>query len=162
MPRILPLLLLAMGLMACKREQVADPCSRFFLPYPDHVSDRLVTERSQGLVEAMAAYNAQRHEEAATLLKAHLDRFPQDHSARMYLASSYLATGHPYDAELQLDFLERTRQVVFKDPVDWYNALCWLCSGQTDRALQQAERIATQRRHTYKAQAQELVKALGE
>lgn len=162
MPRFLLPILLAMGLLACKRDQATDPCSRFFTPYPDHVSDRLVTQRSQGLVEAMAAYNAQRHDEAATLLNAHLDRYPQDHAARMYLASSYLATGRPYEAEFQLDYLERTRQVVFKDPVDWYNALCWLCSGQTDRALQQAERIAAQRRHTYKAEAQELVEALRE
>jgi len=149
-------LALAMG---CSDKQ--DPCSRFFRPYPDTVSGRFRTDRNGPFLDAMAAYSRGDHATAAAQLKAYVD---QDRSAedavRLYLACSYLAIGKPYDAELQLDFLEKSPLKGFNDEVDWYNALCWTCSGQYGRAVEQCDRIIAAKVHARKVDAEALKKAL--
>ena len=76
------------------------------------------------------------------------------------LASALLGMGDPYKAEMHLDFLERSGNQNFKDQVEWYTALCWLCSGQNDRALHQAQWIVARTSHTYQEEARALVTTL--
>ena len=80
-------------------------------------------------------------------------------TARMYMASAQLAIGDPYKAEMHLDFMENYKDRSFSDQVEWYNALCWLCEGDTARAAKQARWIAS-RPQTYRKEAQELAKAI--
>jgi len=154
---ILPLLLVLIVACGCGGK---DPCSTFFEPYPDMVSGRLRTEKNSLFLDGMNAYAKRDYATAAEHLKVYVEQRRDEDAARLYLCCAYLALGKPYDAELQLDFLEKSALPGFRDQVDWYNALCWLCSGQNDRALEQADKILATKVHTYKAEAQRLKEAL--
>jgi hypothetical protein len=150
---------LVLGMLtACEGRK--DPCTAFFQPYPDMVSDRFRTEKNAQLLDGMAAYGIGDYATAAERLKLHVENRRDDDAARIYLTCSYLAIGKPYDAELQLDFLEKSTRPGFRDQVDWYNALCWTCSGQYGRALEQCDRILAAKVHTYSADAARLKEAL--
>jgi predicted Zn-dependent protease len=137
-----------------------DPCSSLFEPYPDMVSGRFRTEKNSLYLDGMAAYSRRDYATAAEQLKMYVEQRRDEDAARLYLCCAYLAMGKPYDAELQLDFLGKSNNIGFRDQVEWYNALCWLCSGQNDRALEQADRILAAKAHTYKAEAQRLKEAI--
>jgi len=151
-------LLVVMVLSACTGGK--EPCKAFFEPYPDLVSGRFRTERNATFLDGMAAYGRGDFATAAQYLKLHVENRRDDDAARLYLACSYLAMGRPYDAELQLDFLEKSTRPGFRDQVDWYNALCWTCSGQYGRAVEQCDRILAAKAHTYTAEATRLKEAL--
>lgn len=152
---VLPLLLS----MACGKNDDT-LCKRYFVPYPDLVGVRQHTLQNAPFLDAMAFYGRGEYAAAAEGLKAYVDKNEKDVTARMYLASALLGAGEPSKAEMHLDFLERSPNIGFKDQVEWYNALCWLCSGQYTRCLQQCMWIAQRPAHTYKQQAQELVDML--
>lgn len=138
----------------------SDPCLRFFVPYPDLITGRVVTTHQADLLKGMEQYRIGDHEGAAELLERSLTTPNRQKVAHLYLANCYLALGRPYDAELQLDLLEISNETGFRDQTEWYTVLCWLCSDQKERALRGAERIAMGRRHTYTKEARELVKVL--
>ena len=146
-------------LTACSRPDDT-LCKRFFEPYPDMVSQRERNKANAPLIDAMAAYNQKDYATAAVGLRAIIDKNEFDHTARMYLVSALIGSGQPYKAEMQLDFLENTKDQSYRDQVDWYNALCWLCTGQYERAMHQAIWIADQPAHTYKEQAHQLALTL--
>jgi tetratricopeptide (TPR) repeat protein len=148
-------------LAACGREDDT-LCKRFYAPYPDMVSGRERTRANGPFLDAMSLYAKGDLAAAAEGLKAVVEGDHADNGARMYLASSLLGIGQPYKAEMYLDQLENSHDPGFKDQVDWYNALCWLCSGQYARALQQSIHIARQPAHTYKAEAQVLAETLSD
>lgn len=135
-------------------------CKRFFEPYPDMVSQRERNAQNGALLDAMAAYDRKDYGTAATGLRAIIDKSELDYTARMYLVSALLGAGDPYKAEMHLDFLENAKNQNYRDQVDWYNALCWLCEGQYEKALHQSEWIASRPAHTYKEQAHQLVLTL--
>jgi predicted Zn-dependent protease len=107
----------------------------------------------------MAQYSAKDYTKAIEGLQRVLDRDAGNMTARIYMASAQLAAGDPYKAEMHLDFLENDRGSDYKDQVEWYNALCWLCEGDTAKAAQQARWIAS-RPQTYRDQAKELAEDL--
>ncbi len=135
-------------------------CKRYYVPYPDLVGQRQRTAQNAAFLDAMAFYDRGEYAAAAQGLKTYVDKNEKDVTARMYLASALLGAGEPSKAEMHLDFLERSPNIGFKDQVEWYNALCWLCSGQYTRCLQQCMWITQRPAHTYKQQAQELVDML--
>lgn len=135
-------------------------CNRYYKPYPDLVGERPRTPRNAGFLDAMAAYNSGNYPAAIAGFTAVLAEDESDMTARMYLASALLGSGEPYKAEMHLDFLERRPRNGFKDQTEWYNALCWLCSGQYERALRQAQAIAALPNHTYKKEAVDLATTL--
>lgn len=147
--------LLLILLCACAADD-GDPCSRFYKPYPNLIGQRPRTEANAALLDAMAAYDQGDLVRAATGLSGVVEKTPDDRLARLYLASALLGSGEPYKAEMHLDFLERVPGATFKDQTEWYNTLCWLCSGQLDRAAQEAARIAALPSHTYKQEAASL------
>ena len=139
----------------------ADLCHRFFHPYPDLISQRLRTGQNKDLVDAMRLYSQGKFEEAVEGLQAFAHDHPQEADAAwFYSANCYLALGRPYDAELQLDFVENWPGRTYSDETEWYSALCLLCSSQFDRARVAAHNIAIQQRHTYREQATTLEKDL--
>jgi hypothetical protein len=107
----------------------------------------------------MAHYSQKDYPAAIEGLQRVLERNAGDMTARLYMASAQLAAGDPYKAEMHLDFMENSRGADYKDQVEWYNALCWLCEGDTAKAAQQARWIAS-RPQTYRKQARELADAL--
>lgn len=153
-------LLLAL-LAACRSGKDKDSlCTRFFQPYPDMVSNRPATPRNNALIAAMVLYNKGSYAEAAKALRPLVDEDGSDLATRMYLLNALLASGEPYKAEVQLDYLETTHDQSFRDQVDWYNALCWLCEGQQAKALQQARYIVDRPHHTYHEAAAALAATL--
>jgi thioredoxin-like negative regulator of GroEL len=157
--RLLAPFILVAALCSCTSSDPVSLCDRFFTPYPDHVSQRPRTARNTDLVDAMALYSDQDYKQAITGLQRVVDRDARNVTARIYLISALLAAGDPYKAEMHLDFMESYQDRSYSDQVDWYNAMCWLCEGNNERALKQAEWIAS-RPHTYRTQAADLVRAL--
>lgn len=155
---ILPLVL-CLAALSCAAPEPASLCDRFFTPYPDLVSQRPRTTRNAGLMDAMEHYAKQDYAAAAKRLQQVVDRDPRDITARLYLVNALLATGDAYRAEMHLDFMENYRDRSFSDQVDWYNAICWLCEGQLERAAEQAAWIAG-RPHSYREEAEALARAL--
>jgi len=154
---LFPLLLVLCVACSCGGK---DLCRSLFEPYPDLVSGRFRTEKNSLFLDGMSAYAKRDYSTAAERLKLYVEQRRDEDAARLYLCCAYLALGKPYDAELQLDFLEKSDLPGFRDQVDWYNAVCWLCSGQNDRALEQADKILAAKVHTYKAEAQRLKESL--
>ena len=152
---LIPLLFL----IACGPNR-SDLCTRFYAPYPNHIGERPRTALNGTLLDAMAAYDKGDFTTAAAGLSTVIDKDANDKLARLYLASALLGSGEPYKAEMHLDFLERSPGEAFQDQTEWFNTLCWLCSGQQDRALAEAQDIARQPAHTYKAEARALTDAL--
>ena len=152
---LLPLIVL----LACTSND-GDLCTRFYKPYPNMIGQRPRTAGNATLLDAMAAYDRGDFATAATGLSAAIEKDADDRLARMYLVSALLGSGEPYKAEMHLDFLERVPDETFKDQTEWYNTLCWLCSGQFDRAMRESTRIAALPTHTYKEEATALAKAL--
>jgi predicted Zn-dependent protease len=151
--------LIALLFAACTAP--APLCQRYFEPYADLVSGRLRTTQNAVLLDGMAAYSAGEHGKAVELLTAHLNVNPKDVQARLYLTNALLATGEPYDAELQIDLMERELAHEYSDQMEWYRTLCMVCSDQTDRATQLASAIANESRHAYKKEAAKLLEDLG-
>ena len=145
--------------LSCTSSDPAVLCDRFFSPYPDLVSQRPRTARNAALMDAMAFYSAKDYTQAISGLQQVVDRDSRDITARFYLINALLAEGDPYKAEMHLDFMENDMSRSYSDQVEWYNALCWLCEGNTERAAKQAECIAS-RPHTYRKEAADPAKAL--
>lgn len=151
---------LALVLFSCTSSGPERLCKRFFTPYPDMLGQRARTAHNGELLDAMALYAKGDFQAAISPLQQVVEKDPRNSMARLYLVSSLLATGDPYKAEMHLDFLENYKDRNYADQVDWYNALCWLCEGNTKRAAVQAKWIAG-RPHTYRKEAAELAQALG-
>jgi predicted Zn-dependent protease len=157
--RSTPLTLAMLLLLACGGPS-GDPCSTFFTPYPDHYAGVERTRNNARFLDAMEPYRAKDYPAAAESLAAYVRGTGANPMARLYLASSLLAIGKPFEAEMHLDALERGRLKEARDEAEWYTLLCWVCSGQHGRALPEARRIAALRLHTYASQADALAKAL--
>ncbi len=135
-----------------------DLCERTFEPYPDLVSGRVISNSNRTYLHAMELYNDAEYSQAADSLKAYLRMPGYIKTAHLYLSMCHLALGEPYEAELQLDHLRKSNLFNYRDQWEWYTVVCWTCSGQLDRALEGASKIATGRKHTYTAEAARLVK----
>jgi len=153
------LVLALLSLYACNGP-AGDPCTTFFTPYPDHYSGVERNRNNARFLDAMAPYQAQDYSAAATSLTDYVRVTGANPMARLYLASSLLAIGKPFEAEMHLDVFERSRLKEARDEAEWYTLLCWVCSDQYDRALPEARRIAAMRLHSYARQADALAKAL--
>lgn len=159
--RIPLLALFSLILISCGKEVDTDLCDRYLEPYPDLISDRKAAEpRDQIYISAMQLYSAGEYAQAAESLQAYLNVRGYQKSAHLYLAICLLEMDLPFEAELQLDHLENSNVKDFSDQTHWYTMISWVCSGQFDRALPEARRIATLQRHTYKKEAAQLLKEL--
>ena len=145
---------------ACTRSAQEELCSATFQPYPDLITGRVVQATQLPLLHGMEAYRNGDMEQAADSLAKYLRSPGANKAAHLYLANAYLATGRPYDAELHLDHLERSNLPDYRDQWEWYTVVCWVCSGQLDRAHTGAEQIAKGRRHTYQREAATLLEQL--
>lgn len=138
---------LSLLLIGCA--QPGNLCEIHFVPYPDMVSGRVRTAENAALLDGMAVYADGDHSAAIPLLRDYLAANEHEAQARLYLASSLIAIGEPFDAELQMDLMEREHVHTFKDQMEWYRTICLLCSDQRDRAMQAAAAIASSLQHTY-------------
>lgn len=145
-----PLLLIACG-------QPDSLCERYFHPYADLVSSRMHTPENGALLDGMAAYNDGVYDEAIQHLTTFLKANNEDQQARLYLVNSLIGAGRPFDAELQLDFMEQGESHAFTDQIAWYRTICLLCTDQRDRALRAARAIASSQEHAYRGEAERLV-----
>ncbi|MBX2979314.1 MAG: hypothetical protein KF905_08475 [Flavobacteriales bacterium] len=157
---LLPSLLTLLFLVSCGTRKADDLCKTFFEPYPDLISGRVVVAVHEPFLDGMALYREGEYQQALDLIRPYSFMKAANKASHLYVANCYLALGQPYDAELHLDHLRNTNLKDYADPVQWYTVICWLCSGQNDRALTGARGIATGRRHTYQKEAKDLVKAL--
>ncbi len=148
-------------LIGCTDPSEGSLCERTLEPYADLVSGQARTPKNGAFLDGMAAYSNGDYTKAAELLRSYLSDREAAKSAHLYLACAYLELGKPYDAELQIDKLENSNLKDFKDQCEWYTVVCWVCSDQLPRALEGAKAIASAAHHTYKAEAADLLQALG-
>lgn len=156
------LYLLPFLLLSCDRPVEREAlCKQHFTPYPDMISGQVRDARNSPYLDAMAHYAEGDYEAAAIMLQHFIEeRREAPKSALIYLASCHLAIGNPFEAELALDKLENSTERGFADQCEWYTTLCWLCSGQWERARSGAEAIAGEPQHTYKHKAALLAEEL--
>lgn len=148
---ILPVLLAGCG------NTNEDLCAKTFVPYPDMISQRARTSLNATYIDGMVEYSKGNYAGARDSIEKFIRFHRQDLTGYMYLACSYLALGDPYKAELQLDHLEKRDNLQYDDQVEWYTVVCWVCSGQLDRARVGAERIVAAKSHTYTKEARKLL-----
>lgn len=149
-------------LSGCGGPDQEDLCEAVFQPYPDMISERARTTLNGTYLDGMALYAAGDYAGARDSIERFLRIQRADLTGYVYLASAYLALGDPYKAELQLDHLERGNNLHYDDQISWYTVVCWVCSGQLDRARVGATRIAEGPSHTYRADAKRLLQLLPE
>jgi|APTNR8051073442_1049403.scaffolds.fasta_scaffold00489_23 predicted Zn-dependent protease len=147
-------------LVACGGSAQEELCEQVFEPYPDMITGRSRTTLNSTYLDGMALYSAGDYAGARDSIERFLRTQRADLTGYMYLASAYLALGDPYKAELQLDHLGRGNNLHFDDQISWYTVVCWVCSGQIERARTGAARIAEGRSHTYRADAKRLLNLL--
>ncbi len=135
-------------------------CERTFQPYPDMITGRARTGMNAAYLDAMALYAKEDYAGARDGLKPFLHDQRADLTPYIYLACCYIALGEPYEAELQLDHLERSQILQYDDQIEWYTIVCWVCSGQLDRARVGAQAIVDGKAHTYSKEAAVLLKEL--
>ena len=147
-------------IVGCNASGEQDLCKKTFEPYPDLISGRTRTNSNKAYLDAMALYSKGDHAGARDGFIPYLKVQRADLTPYIYLACSYLALGEPYEAELQLDHLKRSNILQYDDQIEWYRVVCWVCSGQLERARKGAEAIAGAKAHTYKREAAQLLKDL--
>lgn len=147
-------------LSGCSVPEHGNLCERTFEPYPDLNSGRMRTNLNGAYVDAMALYNKGDFAGARDGLVPYLKAQRADLTPYIYLACSYLALGEPFEAELQLDHLEHSNILQYDDQIEWYTVVCWVCSGQLERARKGAQLIVSSPAHTYKKEAARLLNEL--
>lgn len=147
-------------LCGCSERGDSDLCERVFVPYPDMISQRTRTHLNSTYLDGMAMYSAGDFAGARDSIEKFIRVQRADLTGYMYLACSYLALGDPYRAELQLDHLSKRDILHYDDQIEWYTVVCWVCSGQLDRARTGAERIVAKKVHTYSKEAGKLLNEL--
>ncbi len=155
-------LILVLGVGCTGGSEDRTLCERTFEPYPDLISQRTRTNLNATYLDAMALYAKGDYAGARDGFVPFLKVQRADLTPYIYLACSYLALGEPYEAELQLDHLQRSNILQYDDQIEWYRVVCWVCSDQLDRARKGAQAIVDGPAHTYKEEARTLLQELTE
>lgn len=121
------------------------------------IADR---ERRDQLKSGLELVQAQQYEEAVTVLRAHLQTYPEDEVAGYFLGLSLMQTKSFEQAILALAPLEADKESEYNEEATWLQALSWLQleDGQNN-AVQLLEQIAEES-GTYSSQAALLLKDL--
>lgn len=113
---------------------------------------------SYELVNAVDNYDAARFNEATHFFLVQLTNEPGDLVSEFYLGVSRLASDKPIMAEKSFNKVLNSGNGQFKDPAQWYLALCRLKTGNLKEARQQLHEISSDKQHGYSLKARMLLK----
>lgn len=113
---------------------------------------------SYELVNAVDNYDEAKFNEATHFFLIQLSNEPNDYVAEFYLGVSRLASDKPIMAEKSFKKVLNTGNGQFKDPAQWYLALCSLKTGNLKEARQQLQAISNDKQHGYSLKARLLLK----
>ena len=117
-----------------------------------------VNRASYELVNAVENYDAARFNEATHFFLVQLLNEPGDYVSEFYLGVSRLASDKPLMAQKSFKKVLQNSNGQFKDPAQWYLALCSLKTGNLKEARQQLEIISADKQHGYSLKARNLLK----
>jgi hypothetical protein len=117
-----------------------------------------INRASYELVNAVENYDAAKFNEATHFFLVQLINEPGDHVSEFYLGVSRLASDKPLMAEKSFRKVLNAGNGQFKDPAQWYLALCSLKTGKLKEARQQLQLISLDKQHGYSLKARLLLK----
>ncbi|MGI8892663.1 MAG: tetratricopeptide repeat protein [Bacteroidia bacterium] len=113
---------------------------------------------SYELVNAVENYDEANFNEATHFFLVQLINEPGDYVSEFYLGVSRLASEKPLMAEKSFKKVLKMSNGQFKDPAQWYLALCSLKTGKLKEARQQLQEISSDKQHGYSFKARMLLK----
>ena len=117
-----------------------------------------VNRASYELINAVENYDAGKFNEATHFFLVQLINEPNDLVSEFYLGISRLASDKPIMAEQSFKKILENNNNQFKDPAEWYLALCSLKTGKLKLARQQLQQISNDKQHGYSLKARVLLK----
>lgn len=131
--------------------------SEYFSVYHNAID---VNSASYELISAVDNYDAGRFNEATHFFMVQLINEPADYVSEFYLGVSRLASDKPIMAEKSFRKVLHAGGVQFKEPAEWYLALCSLKTGRLRDAKQMLQHISSDKQHGYGLKARMLLKEL--
>jgi hypothetical protein len=117
-----------------------------------------LSRASYELANAVENYDAAKFNEATHFFLVQLINEPKDYVSEFYLGVSRLASEKPIMAEKSFKKVLNSGNGQFKDPAQWYLALCSLKTGKLKEARQQLQQISSDKQHGYSLKARMLLK----
>lgn len=137
-----------------------DLFAQHFEPYEDIISVRGQNSAEALLHSGMAYYSSEDYAKAAQQLEEYIQVNPDESSARLYLAISYLSLDQLVFAQQHFSNLISRQHPNFSQPAQWFLSLCFLKQGDEKEAISQLEKIKKQPQHPYQKDAVTLLKDL--
>ena len=117
-----------------------------------------INRASYELINAVDNYDAGKFNEATHFFLVQLINEPEDYVSEFYLGVSRLASDKPIMAEQSFQKVIDAGGGQFKDPAQWYLALCSLKTGKLKNAKMLLQQISNDKQHGYSLKARLLLK----
>jgi tetratricopeptide (TPR) repeat protein len=126
---------------------------RLFTMY--YKSNQIPIERSSDsyLFEALRFYQQKEYPSAIDLFNEVLVTDPDNSAVRFYLAISYIETNRINEALNNLELIIHQDKNGYSERAQWYLGLCMLKNNQTEQAIAQFRKIASDSNNYYKLDA---------
>lgn len=131
--------------------------AKYYTPYDAGMSYRSATTTEESLLKnAYESYREKRFEDAIKYFEAALKK-DLDMASYFYSGMSYLELKKYSPAETNFEVVINNNDNLYIEQAEWYLGLCYIASGQTDRAKQLFTKISKSDSY-YAAKAKKLTK----
>lgn len=150
------------GIYLYKNEKLTNQqlFTAYYSPYESIENSRELSSATKSLIEqALAEYEEKDYTAAQSHFNDILKTNPDCSTALFYSSISELETGNINDAIIKLEHLLTLKDSLFNDQAEWYLGLCYLKSGNTDKAKIIFDKISGQKGYN-KEKAKKLLRKL--
>jgi tetratricopeptide (TPR) repeat protein len=114
-------------------------------------------EKYNFVVRAMKHYQRGNYEEAAKLFEQHVERKRENAALILYKGISQLKSGKEEQAEMNFSYLLNLKNAEFQQEAQWYKALTYLKTNDTEDAWEILRKISETPGHPYKNKAKKVI-----
>lgn len=148
--------------------------NEYFEPYPNEVipSTRgeevpenfahFSQEEYNLVVRAMKHYQRGNYKEASELFERHVERNRENAALILYKGISQLKSGKEEQAEMNFSYLLNLKNVEFQKEAQWYKALTFLKTNDTEDAWEILRKISETPGHPYRNKAKKVIGEISE
>ena len=109
------------------------------------------------VVRAMKHYQRGNYKEASELFERHVERNRENAALILYKGISQLKSGKEEQAEMNFSYLLNLKNVEFQQEAQWYKALTYLKTNDTEDAWEILRKISETPGHPYKKKAEKVI-----